>query len=286
MSGVSCCPRCRLLQRDDASTGQDERCSHCGDDTPLVRLADDWRLLLQARVEGVGAARKLPAQGWRDGVALMTTAVGVIGGAIAVAVWTASPFGLLAGPAVGALGYSKQFWRTVLKRRRRLRPVAAPVPPLGAEPEDAHLGVAQAWQRTVAAVGDAEGRAALVATLTLSSRGGLLLRQVRAAPFWLVADGGDKTLVAGACWLQVVQPTVTSDAETVRALLDALGVPEGFPLPGKLIAQQAQIEPGERVLVFGAVRTEQVVGLGGYRDATVPVIRGEPGRPVWIARVE
>jgi hypothetical protein len=274
---TACCPRCRLVQAEAPG------CAHCGDEVRPVRFDDELELLLKRRVEGVRTVPKKPATGWRDGLAVTVTALGVLGGAGAGAWLTRSPYGIFAGVALGAFGYSKQYWMARLVRRKRLRPVPFL---LGPEPGGV-VGVAQPFQRTIEA--QVSGETALVAVVMICGQFGLLLRHVRAEPFWLLADDGARILVTGACWIGSIRARRFDSAgstDDVNAALRVLGVPATLRLPALAAVIETHVKPGERVRVIGTVRREHAVEVAGYRDATVDVMRGVPGAPVWITRSE
>lgn len=254
---LRCCPRCRLLQPES-------RCVDCRTGTEALRD------LTRPQFAGVTAVTKQPATGWRDQVALWSTALGMLGAAVAGALITSSPVGLLAGPAVGAFGYTKQFWRTALKRRPRLGTVEAPAPP----PGPAIVGVAQPFERTVA------GGALAIAT-TIENRHGVIARLVDAAAFWLVADR--RFLVTGNCWVAGVAGR-SWPRSTLLHELAAGGFPIGHVKRAGLRIHRVAVMPGDRIAVNGRPSEEAIAGLG-YRDAVTDALRGEPGRPVWIDRL-
>src|SRR5262249_33673648 len=157
-----CCPRCRLLQRGRS-------CLDCGEPTTTLDG------LTRQRIAGLTTAAKRPAEGWRDRVALYTTAFGSLGAAAAAVLITASGWGGVPGRVGLLFGYKKQFWRAVFGRRPRLAAVPSRPRPAGAP----LVGVARPFERTVA------GGALAVAT-TVENSQGVIVRAVDAAPFWLV----------------------------------------------------------------------------------------------------
>jgi hypothetical protein len=185
-------------------------------------------------------------------------------------------FGLLAGPLAGGLGYHKQFWRAAFVRRKRLGHVADPKAPDG-EPV---VGVAQRFERTVTAP---VGRDAVLATALVvrAAGGGLLLRWIEAAPFWVVV-GERKLLVTGACWFADAGERVELERRhdlTLRRIAAARA-------PRDAVVVQASLRPGDAIAVTGTVRDEQLPGHGGYRDSVVETLRGEPRSVVWVERVK
>ena len=256
-----CCPRCRLLQHA-------RLCVDCGDAT--TRLVE----LVRMRVEGVTTVARQPPTGWRDHLALWTTALGLVSaGGVGVAI-TGSAMGLLFAPAVGLFGYSKQFWRTALKRRPRLEAVRARERPAG----EALIGTAQLFEGTVA------GDALAIAT-TIESSEGVIVRAIDAAPFWLVlADR--RVLVTGDLWVAGAAPERDDAVARVLAELEASALPMARASRKQLRVVRVRLKPGDRIAVTGQVRDEQLPGAGGYRDSLVETIRGEPGAMVWIDRLE
>lgn len=254
-----CCPRCRLLQRG-------ARCVDCS--TATEALGD----LTRQRVAGVTTVAKPPATGWRDQAALWGTALGVLSAATGGALITHSALGMLAGPAVGVFGYSKQFWKTVLRRRPRLDAVAAPERPACA----ALAGTAQPFERSVA------GGALAIAT-TVENRHGVIVRAVDAAAFWLT--GERRILVSGNCWIAGAPGPSLIPASLLLREIEAGGFPISRASRTGLRVTRVAIMPGDRVSVLGHLREEAVAGLGGYRDTLTETLRGEPGARVWIDRL-
>lgn len=255
-----CCPRCRLLQRERS-------CLDCGERTAALDG------LTRQRIAGVAAASRSPAQGWRDAVALYTTAFGSLGAAAAATLLTQSGWGLVAGPVVGLLGYKKQFWKAVLRRRPRL----AAVPPRPRPPGAPLVGVARPFERTVA-----DG--ALAIATTVENSRGVIVRAIDAAPFWLVL-GDRRVLVTGECWVAGAGASALS-AWPLLGELQIDGLPIAWAGRAKLQVTRIAVEPGDRVAVRGRLRVEQLAGAGGYRDALTETICGEPGAVVWIERLD
>lgn len=214
--------------------------------------------------------KKQPATGWRDAVALLGTAFGVFGAAAAGALLTKSPVGLFLGPAAGAFGYSKQYWRTALKRRPRLGAMPPPSRPTG----DALVGTAQPFERTVAPN-------ALAIATTIYSPSGVIVRAIESEPFWL-ALADRRVLIAGECWAAGGTPEVTDRVTDALRALGADDLPIDRRAKKKMRVSRVTIAPGDRISVFGRLREEQLPGGGGYRDALTEAVRGEPGAIVWI----
>jgi len=255
-----CCPHCRLLQRE-------RRCVDCSADTE--ELGD----LIRQQIAGVTTVPKQPATGWRDQAALWGTALAILSAATGGALITHSAIGMLAGPAVGLFGYSKQFWRAAFKRRPRLGAVAARERPPGPALE----GTAQPFERTVA------GGALAIATV-IANRHGVIVRAVDAAAFWLI--GEHRVLVAGTCWVAGAPGPSLVPASLLLREIEAGGFPISRASRAGLHVTRIAIMPGDRIAVLGRLREEAVAGLGGYRDTVTETMRGEPGAPVWIDRLD
>jgi len=259
-----CCPTCRLVQPEAAS------CLHCGD----VPVPFSGRRLLTELIEGIARVSKPPpSPGWQDKLALWSTGFGIFVAAGAGMWLTHSGLGLLAGPVVGGLGYRKQFWRAVVVRRPRprLQPIVEPAKQPGAGDI---AGVAQRFERTVVTAVTREPVLATVIAIR-APRGGLLLRAIDAAPFWLVSDDR-RVLVTGPCW-----PAIDGVRVPIEPALDAIGAPASL-VPRDAVAVEAVVRAGDRIIVTGVVQQEQVPGHGGYRDAVAEVMHGERGAITWI----
>jgi hypothetical protein len=188
---------------------------------------------------------------------------------------TGSGGGALLGPLFGAFGYRKQFWKTALRRKHRLSPVPHPARPVGTP----LIGIAQPFERTLAGPGSQP--APLVVAISIRSSRGIFVRSIDAVPFWLVLEDR-KVLVTGRCWPHTDSPEL---GRPVNETLRQLGA-EKLPLSRRerrlSITARTTISAGDRIAVIGALRQEQVAGVGGYRDSLTDVIRGEPGESVWL----
>jgi hypothetical protein len=228
--------------------------------------------MTRERIEGLTKVKKKPASGWRDGVALLGTAFGIFGAGVA-GVLALGPAGLLLGPAFGVFGYTKQYWRTALRRTPRLAAMAAPARPEG----EALVGIARPFEKTI----DAQ---VLARATTIHLGPGVMVRGISSVPFWLALEH-KRVLVTGEVWLASLVP------EELRSATDALRELEVNDLPvsraqrRKLRASRVTIEVGDRVSVIGNVREEQLPGGGGYRDSLAETVRGEAGQVVWIQRL-
>jgi hypothetical protein len=261
----SCCPTCRLLAFDNAP-----RCLHCG--TFTVAPAQ----LVRPVLSGVTAIIKKPHTGWRDFLALMGTSVGMFAGAGAGALLFGPP-GLLAGLAIGFFGYTKQFWRTALKRKDRIVGIAPPRPP----PGDRLLGIARPHERTL----DAD---ALLQTLVVASTilldGSVLARSIESVPFWLTLADKRRILVDGPLWLASAKPVRSDDTDTRNAIVSA-GIPLLRSQRRRCTLVRTILRAGDPLSAVGSVAPEQLVG-GGYRDHLVDAMRGHPGAPLWLERLD
>ena len=258
---LACCPSCRLLQRPGA-------CAHCGEATT------DLDSLTRERIEGLTTVRTSPPSGIRNVLALFATAFGVFGAGAAGVLLTHSPLGLFAGPAAGAFGYRKQFWRAALKRRPRLQAVPRLVHPDG-EPV---FGEVQPFQQTLAPN-------TLAVATSVETNQGVIVRAIEAVPFW-VALADKRVLVTGTCWVSSGTPVTTDRVTDTLRALGARDLPISRSGRRKMRVATVTIAPGDRVSIIGALREEQLPGGGGYRDALVECMRGEPGAPVWIDRLD
>lgn len=218
--------------------------------------------------------KKNPPQGWRDTLALFATAFGMLGVSVAGAALTSAPAGLLLGSAYAMFGYNKQYWKMGLKRRPRL----GAVPPRERPAGEMLIGVARSRDRTL-------GSGALASATTIESPHGVVVRAIEAVPFWMVLD--DRcVLVTGHCW---VASLVSQHHHRVFRALRELGaseLPIAHARKRTLRVTQVTVASGDLVAVTGRVRTEQLPGIAGYRDSMVETVRGEPGAPVWIERLE
>lgn len=268
-----CCPRCRLLQPAAAL------CTACSIGEPKPILA-----LTAPKVEGMEAVRKPPPRGWRDSVALVGTALGIFIASAFGFVVTGSPVGMLLGPALGAASYHKQFWKGALIRRRRLLPAPPPARPAGPP----LVGIAERFERHLELPASCRHLAPatpLVVATAVATNDGVLVRAVDAVPFWLVI-GERRILVTGACWAAGGLP---DPAVSVDAMLRDLGyarIPVSHATYLRLFGERTLITPGDCVAVVGEVQKEQVAGVSGYRDSFTEVLRGHPGAPLWLERVE
>ena len=238
----------------------------CGSTTAAIGA------LTRERIEGLTTVTKQPASGWRDAVALVGTAFGVIGAGV-VGAFAVGPAGLLLGPAFGAFGYTKQYWKAALKRRPRLAAVPAPTRPEG----EALVGVARPFERTLDA-------AALATATTIHGARGVMVRGIESVPFWLALDD-KRVLVTGEVWLSSLVPAELPSATDALRELEVNDLPVTRAQRRKLRASRVTIEVGDRVSVIGRVREEQLPGGGGYRDSLAETVRGEPGQVVWIQRL-
>jgi hypothetical protein len=179
----------------------------------------------------------------------------------------------LLGPAFGAFGYSKQYWKAALKRRPRLLAVPPPTRPDG----ETFVGVARPFQRTLTAN-------VLASATTIHTAQGVMLRAIESVPFWLALDD-KRVLVTGEVWLASLVPAELPSATDVLRELEVNDLPVTRVQRRKMRASRVTIEAGDRVSVIGRVREEQLPGGGGYRDSLAETVRGEPGQIVWIQRL-
>lgn len=261
----SCCPTCRLLALDDAP------CVHCG------TITVEPRQLARPVISGITAITKQPPSGFRDFLAITATSLGIIGG-FGVGALLLGPPGLLLGAAVGIFGYTKQYWRTALKRQDRIVGVAPPRRP----PGERLVGIAQPLDRTLD-VPDARPQPLAVAT-TILLEGKVIARRIESVPFWLVLSDTYRILVDGPLWLASYRPELRDNAAAREVIVSA-----GIPLPRsqrrKCKLVRTILCAHEQLGALGPIAPEQLFG-GGYRDHLVNAMRGAPGAPLWLERYE
>ena len=135
-----------------------------------------------------------------------------------------------------------------------------------------------------------DGRPMLVEDVAIAADGpvgGTLFRSTRSAPFLLELDDDDPVVVTG-----IVRWVTTGMAEATRRpvrrgdpVLERLGLPDDLRVEADLVVDGIPPEGGARVEASGVIVEERVPQLATYRDgASVRVMRGEPGRPVLLAR--
>jgi hypothetical protein len=235
-----------------------------------VSLAD----LARPRIEGLTVVSKPPPSGWRDAVALLGTAFGLIGAGAAGVLVSHHPAGILLAPVVAAVGYNKQFWRMAFKRRPRLSSVPRPSAPEGTSVE----GIAQPFEAMI-------GTKQLAIATTFELGDSVIVRAIEAVPFW-IALPDRRVLVTGPCWLAGSATQIRGDVTEQLAALAALEVPLTRAQRRKLIVKRVAILEGDRVSVIGHRTEQQIAGAGGYRDSLVETVEGQPGAVVWIERRE
>jgi hypothetical protein len=188
------------------------------------------------------------------------------------------PFGLLCGPLFGALGYTKQFWRTAFKRRDRVLPVALPRAPRG----DRLLGTAQPHERKLDLV-NARATPLVVASI-VALDGGVIARRIESVPFWLVLADKRRILVDGVVWLASAKPEKL-DATAAREGLAAAGIPLTRAERKRITLWRTVLCASDTLSAIGPVAPEQLAGAG-YRDHLVDAMRGIAGHPLWLERLD
>jgi hypothetical protein len=246
---ANCCPTCRLL-----ASSLERTCAYCGDDVIAPAL------LARPRIAGVTALAKRPPTGWRDRLALYGTAFGVLGGVVTGFVLADTP-GILLGPLIGLLGYTKQFWRSAFTRRDKDMPIAPLRPPTG----ERILGVAQPHQRTVELANVPPRTLAVASTVLLD--GGIIARQIASVPFWLVRADQRRILVDGSSWLTSSKPERLSAITANKVLHDAR-VTLTRAQRSRITLTRTVLVAGDRFSAIGAIAPEQLPGAG-YRDHLV-----------------
>jgi hypothetical protein len=225
-------------------------------------------------ISGVTAISKLPSNGWRDALALAATGLGIFAG-LGVGVLLFGPAGAILGPAIGAFGYTKQFWRTAFKRADRVTGVPQRRPP----PGERLLGIARPHERTL----DAPNTPLVVAT-TITIDGGVLARRIESVPFWLALPDQRRILIDGELWLASAHPE-RGDHAAARSAIVASGIPLLRSQRRRCTLTRTILCAGDSLSARGPVAPEQLVG-GGYRDHLVDAMRGPPGHPLWLERLD
>lgn len=233
-----------------------------------VSLAD----LARPRIEGLTVVSKPPPSGWRDAVALLSTAFGLLGAGAAGVLLLDSRAGILLAPVVAAIGYNKQFWKMALKRRPRLSTVPRPTAPDGAAIE----GLAQPFEKVI-------GTKQLAIATTVELGNEVVVRAIEAVPFW-IALNDRRVLVTGPCWVGGTPQPIGGGVKEALAKLQATELVVTRAQRRKLVIKRIVIAEGDRVSVIGRRTEQQIAGAGGYRDSLVETVEGEPGAVAWIER--
>lgn len=254
-----CCVTCRLVQPPGTV------CDDCGG-ARLVAPSS----LTKPVVSGVTTVAKQPATGWRDGVALIATALGICVGVGVGALITGGVFGAAVGASVaGMIGYNKQFWRTAFTRSVRVSAVAMLPAPPEAEPI---RGVVKAYEKQV---GDGD---AVAIAITYLFDDHVIARTVEAVPFWLI-DGERRILVDGALRITRVSAKPMARTTAVKQLAK-LGVQVRRGDRDRIWMTETVLRPDDHVTAAGTLTARQLAD--GYRDNLVDAFAGEPGQPVSI----
>lgn len=265
-TGTFCCLGCRLLQAPTTS------CLHCG--AAMVAPIPLIRDLLRYRDMSLSAERDLG----------LITAL-ITGGSVMVP--------MLAPFAVASLA-------ALLIRRRRsgvharlaAQDDVSPVVPTVASPAPGALtrsGVVRPLYGC--AVGSIfDRRPMVVEDIGLLSRGalgGTLFRALRSAPFVLELDDDDPVVIAGVVrWVSTTGVAIRSRRlDRGDGVLAELGLPADLKLDANLIVDGVTPDGAARIEASGVITEQRVPELATYRDgAPVRVMRGDPGRPVLLAR--
>jgi hypothetical protein len=220
-------------------------------------------------VSGVTTIAKQPATGWRDGVALIATALGICVGVAVGALVTGGVFGAAVGAGVvGMIGYNKQFWRAAFTRSVRVSAVPMSPAPPEAEPI---RGVVKAYEKHV-------GDDAVAIAITYLFDDDVIARTVEAVPFWLI-DGQRRILVEGALRITRVSAKPMARTTAVKQLAQ-LGVQVRRADRERIWMTETVLRPDARVTAAGTLTARQLAD--GYRDNLVDAFAGAPGQPVSI----
>ncbi|HEX5060508.1 MAG TPA: hypothetical protein VFV99_14170 [Kofleriaceae bacterium] len=189
---------------------------------------------------------------------------GAIAGYVGVAVgtllwWPTLPIVFGAGGAAGAYA------------ALRKKPPVAPIdlhPVVTAKAAVTQRGIARRLAETVTALTDEH---VLAEQAVVRTRKGVLFRRIRAVPFLVELDGGDKLVVVGQVRIER-SPALTTKIKTGDPRLAALDL-GGIPIAAQLIV--AVVNEGDPIEVTGEPATEIVPELAFHRDAgEATVMRG------------
>jgi hypothetical protein len=100
--------------------------------------------------------------------------------------------------------------------------------------------------------------------------------------FLLELDDGVHVLVEGELWLTPLVPLDEGDLPRIRRLLE---LPDALLLPDDARVCTCVLEPGRRATISGEVHLELRPDEGGYREAQGQTLRGSPGRPLIVQRL-
>jgi hypothetical protein len=126
-----------------------------------------------------------------------------------------------------------------------------------------------------------------IALWSTGALGGTLFRSARSAPFLLELDDDDPVVVTGVVrWIPGTS-TALRRRHLLRLdpILAKLGLPDDLRVEADVVVDGVTPDGAERIEASGVIAEQQVPELATYRDgAPVRVMRGEPGRPVLLAR--
>jgi len=189
---------------------------------------------------------------------------GAIAGYVGVAVgtllwWPTLP--IVLGTGAGAGAYA------ALRRKPPVAPID-PHPVTTAKGAVTQRGIARRLAETVTALTDEH---VLAEQAVIRTKKGILFRRIRAMPFLIELDGGDKLVVLGQ--LRIELPVATNaKIKTGDSRLAALGL-DGIPIAAQLLA--SVVKHGDPIEVTGEPVTELVPELAFHRDAgEATVMRG------------
>lgn len=248
-----CCLQCRLIQPTTFD------CRECGSAT-VAALQYEGEVLRM---------RQTPRRSKAANVAIQTgITVGVFGGYIATVIG-----GLLVTPIVpvvvftGGIGLGA----FILGRRRKQVTTVQLLEPQTGERAVTRKGIVRRLTDTVTSI-DADERVLAEDAILRGKRDGVLFRRVRAVPFLVELDGGDRLVVEGTLRVTGRSKRLGPAAKPGDARLVALGI-DGVPASGEL--EVAVVREGDPVEVTGEAEVEAVQALAVDRDGgETTVMRG------------
>lgn len=268
------CPACRLIQ------GMADSCAAC-EHTCLVALDDSSEAILVQKTEletnepGSGSTNQA---WWAVGIwmaAIVTMiVVGETFGSGAVLGWA------MLGTVVAVVASTRflSLGPTLTRRIERELTASPPDRRLVLPPpaDSVHEGVTRKLEGSVES--HADGRPCLVSAVNAIDRAGRVYVRARRSVELLVEADERLIAVTGEVWL------VPSGAHSTPIDKSRVGVPAHLEILAELAS--AVVRDGDRVRVHGTPEIEPHRAFSAYRDATGPVLRGRPGAPIIIERID
>jgi hypothetical protein len=178
----------------------------------------------------------------------------------------------------GVTGYLSLGPKLRAKRTRELAAHRPPkrlmLPPAGGS---ARVGIARRIDSDVKSHYD-NRRCLVTCAWAADSTDDTYVRARESADF-LVESAKERMVVTGEVWM-----TPKDDWASRRIKPKRLAIPSTVRIGSKLLT--AVIRDGDRVRVYGTPEIEAHRVFATYRDATGPVLRGRPGAPIIVERVD